>query len=85
MTLDELKAVRDRFTPYVKAWKRNFHVRIKMQLPREHRSLDIERSERAKNIIELHHGKLLVESELDKGTEFKVVFEKSLGLIREGL
>ena len=39
----------------------------------------------AKNIIELHHGKLLVESELDKGTEFRVVFEKSLGLIREGL
>jgi PAS domain S-box-containing protein len=39
----------------------------------------------AKRIIELHHGKLQVESEINKGTEFAIIFEKGGGLVREGL
>lgn len=39
----------------------------------------------AKDIIELHHGKLKVESEIGKGTEFAIVFQKSGGLVKEGL
>ncbi len=39
----------------------------------------------AKNIIDLHHGKLTVESTLDKGTTFTILFNKKDGLIREGI
>jgi PAS domain S-box-containing protein len=39
----------------------------------------------AKDIIDLHHGKLLVKSTPGQGTVFTVVFTKDEGLIREGI
>ena len=39
----------------------------------------------AKSIIELHHGRLQVESELQKGSTFSIIFAKSGGLIKKGI
>ena len=39
----------------------------------------------AKSIIELHHGRLQVESELQKGSTFSITFGKSDGLIKQGI
>lgn len=39
----------------------------------------------AKNIIEVHHGKLELESVLGEGSTFSIIFEKGAGLVQEGL
>ena len=39
----------------------------------------------AKNIIEVHHGKLKLESTLGEGSTFSIIFDKGAGLVQEGL
>lgn len=39
----------------------------------------------AKNIIEVHHGKLKLESVLGEGSTFSIIFDKGAGLVQEGL
>jgi hypothetical protein len=63
----------EKFAPYVKSWRREFYVRAKMQLPREHRPLDIERQERAKDIIELYDALTSLKAELRQERTYRKI------------
>jgi len=39
----------------------------------------------AKNIIEMHHGRLKLDSTLGEGSTFSIIFDKGAGLVQEGL
>ncbi len=67
----------ERFKPYVKTWRRTLHLRVEMQEPRLHDPLDIERADRARDIIVLYEA--LAESEADKN----VLIEYGTAMMKE--